>query len=76
MTFSQEQQDRIITLLRNDASRRAYIKDYMKEYRKKKKEETGKGQKQYYNVDDVKRRMKESYRRKTILNDLKFLFAE
>ena len=75
MTFSQEQQDKIITLLKNDASRRVYIRDYMKEYRKKKKEETGKGQKQYYKKDDAKRISKDYYTRKTALNFIKYLFV-
>ena len=74
MTFSEEQQNRIIKLLRIDATRKIYIRDYMKEYRRNKKEKTGKGQKQYYEVDDVKRRMKQSYMKKTVLNDIKYLF--
>jgi hypothetical protein len=47
----------------------------MKEYRRKKKEETGKSQKQYYNLEDIKTRSKESYYKKTALNDIKNLFV-
>ena len=46
----------------------------MKQYRKLKKEQTGKGQEQYYVLDDMKRRSKESYQRKTVLNDIQYLF--
>ena len=74
MTFSQEQQDKIIKLLKNDATRRVYIKDYMKEYRKKKKAETGVSQKQYCTGDDMKSISKNYYSRKTALNCIKFLF--
>ena len=76
MTFSQEQNEKIIKLLRNDATRRVYIKDYMKEYRKKKKEETGVSQKQYCTSDDMKTISKNYYTRKTALNCIKFLFME
>ena len=76
MTFSYNQQDKIIKLLRNDATRRVYIRDYMKEYRRKKKEETGVGQKQYYNEDDLKRVQSKYYKLKTVLNDIRFLFIE
>ena len=68
--------DRIVRLLKNDASKRAYLKEYMKEYRRKKKEETGIGQKQYYDLDDIKRRSKESYEKKKVLCDIRFLFTE
>ena len=74
MTFSQEQNEKIIKLLRNDATRRVYIKDYMKEYRKKKKAETGVSQKQYCTGDDMKIISKNYYTRKTALNCIKFLF--
>ena len=42
MTIQDEHTDRIIRLLKKDAERRNYIRDYMKEYRAKKKLETGK----------------------------------
>ena len=76
MTFSQEQQEKVVRLLRKDASRRVYIRDYMKEYRRKKKEETGKGQKQYYTYEDIKTRQRALYKLKTTLNDIRFLFSE
>lgn len=76
MTFTQEQQDHIIKLLKNDAARRVYIRSYMKEYRRKKKEDTGKGQKQYYTAEDIKTLQRASYKLKTALNDIKFLFKE
>ena len=69
MVNSEEHDDRVIRLLRNDAGRRNYIRNYMKEYRAKKKEETGIGQKQYYTNEDIKMR-------KTVINDIKFLFKE
>jgi len=75
MTFSQEQQDKIIKLLKNDATRRVYIKDYMKEYRKKKNSETAVSQKQYCTGDDMKTISKNYYSRKTALNCIKFLFV-
>ena len=61
---------------RNDAGRRNYIRNYMKEYRAKKKEETGIGQKQYYTNEDIKMRKRASYKLKTVINDIKFLFKE
>ena len=54
----EEHNNRIIRLLKNDAERRKNIREYMKEYRRKKKEETGKSQKQYYNLEDIKTRSK------------------
>ena len=66
MVNSEEHDDRVIRLLRNDAGRRNYIRNYMKEYRAKKKEETGIEQKQYYTNEDIKMR-------KTVINDIKFL---
>ena len=36
MVYSEEHEDRVIRLLRNDAERRNYIQNYMKEYRAKK----------------------------------------
>lgn len=66
--------ERVIRLLKKDANRRNYIREYMKEYRKNKKEETGTGQKQYHKLDDVRRLTKEYNQRKTILNFIRFLF--
>ena len=43
----------------------------MKEYRQKKKEETGISQKQYASKDDIKIRMRKIYYAKTVLNDVK-----
>ena len=74
MTFMDEHQERIVRLLKHDAERRNYIREYMKEYRRKKKEETGVAQKQYTNKDDTKKRAKEIYHQKTVLNDVKYLF--
>ena len=76
MVNSEEHDDRVIRLLRNDAERRNYIRNYMKEYRAKKKEETGIGQKQYYTNEDIKMRKRASYKLKTVINDNKFLFKE
>ena len=76
MVNSEEHDDRVIRLLRNDAERRNYIRNYMKEYRAKKKEETGIGQKQYYTNEDIKMRKRASYKLKTVINDIKFLFKE
>ena len=76
MVNSEEHDDRVIRLLRNDAGRRNYIRNYMKEYRAKKKEETGIGQKQYYTNEDIKMRKRASYKLKTVINDIKFLFKE
>ena len=45
MNTSENHNDRITRLLKKDADRRTYIREYMKEYRRKKKEETGKGRK-------------------------------
>ena len=41
MVNSEEHDGRVIRLLRNDAERRNYIKNYMKEYGAKKAGETG-----------------------------------
>ena len=76
MTIQDEHTDRIIRLLKKDAERRNYIRDYMKEYRAKKKSETGKGQKQYYTPEAIKSIQRASYRLKTTLNDIRFLFKE
>ena len=40
----------------------------------KTKAETGVGQKQYYTPDDIKSRQRVSYKIKTAVNDIKFLF--
>ena len=76
MANQEEHTERIVRLLRKDANRRKYIKDYMKEYRAKKKLETGKGQKQYYTPDDIKSRQRALYKLKTVLSDIRFLFKE
>ena len=76
MTNIENHDERIVRLLKKDAVRRKYIKEYMKEYRAKKKVETGTGQKQYYTPDDIKSRQRASYKLKTVLNDIKFLFKE
>jgi len=76
MTIQDEHTDRIIRLLKKDAERRNYIRDYMKEYRAKKKLETGKGQKQYYTPEAIKSIQRASSRLKTTLNDIRFLFKE
>ena len=76
MTIQDEHAERIIRLLKKDAVRRSYIKEYMKEYRAKKKLETGKGQKQYYTPEAIKSIQRASYRLKTTLNDIRFLFKE
>lgn len=74
MTNKEQHDERVIRLLKKDAERRKYIREYMKEYRHKKKEETGKSQKQYYKLEDINRISKEKYYQKTALNDIKFLF--
>ena len=71
-----EHDERILRLLKKDAERRTYIRDYMKEYRAKKKAETGKGQKQYYTPDAIRTIQRASYKLKTTLNDIRFLFKE
>ena len=76
MTIQDEHAERVLRLLRKDADRRQYIRGYMKEYRANKKAETGKGQKQYYTAEDIKNRQRASYKLKTVLNDIKFLFKE
>jgi hypothetical protein len=76
MTNQEQHDKRVIRLLRKDAERRKYIKEYMKEYRANKKLETGKGQKQYYKPEDLKTIQKASYKLKTVLNDVRFLFKE
>ena len=75
MTFSEEHNERIIRLLKHDAERRNYIKNYMKDYRRKKKEETGVSQKQYGKKEAIKMKAVENYHKKTALNDIKFLFS-
>ena len=72
MTIEEQHADRVVRLLRKDAERRKYIKEYMKENRAKKKLETGKWQKQYYTYDEIKSRQRASYQLKTVLNDIKF----
>ena len=74
MTFADDHKERIVRLLKHDAERRNYTREYMKEYLRKKKEETGVAQKQYSNKDDTKKRAKEVYQQKTVLSDLKYLF--
>ena len=76
MTIQEEHDKRVVRLLRKDAERRKYIRGYMKEYRAKIKAETGIGQKQYYTSDDIKSRQRVSYKIKTVINDIKFLFQE
>ena len=76
MTIQDEHAERIIRLLKKDAGRRSYIEGYMKEYRAKKKLETGKRQKQYYTNEEIKMIQRPSYKLKTTLNDIRFLFKE
>ena len=76
MSKQVEHNERIIKLLKKDAERRNYIRDYMKEYRQKKKAETGKGQKQYYTKEDIRTIQRASYKLKTTINDIKYLFIE
>ncbi len=76
MTNQEQHDERIIRLLKKDAERRKYIRGYMKEYRAKKKLETGKGQKQYYTPDDLRTIQRSSYKTKTAINDVRFLFKE
>ena len=71
MTFSEEHNERVIRLLKNDAERRNYIREYMKEYRRNKKEETGTSQKQYHTTEYLKIKAKENYYKKTASNDIK-----
>ena len=76
MAIQDEHTERIIRLLKKDAGRRTYIREYMKEHRAKKKLATGKGQKQYYSNEDIKTIQRASYKLKTTLNDIRFLFRE
>ena len=76
MAIQDQHTERLIRLLRKDADRRKYIKEYMKEYRAKKKLETGKGQKQYYSQDDILMRQRASHKLKIVVNDIRFLFKE
>ena len=76
ISIQEEHAERVIRLLRKDAERRKYIKTYMKEHRANKKLETGQEQKQYYTPDDIKSRQRTSYKLKTALNDMRFLFKE
>ena len=76
MTIEDAHSQRIRRLLINDAERRNHIRGYMKKYRAKAKEETGKEQKQYYTNEDIKIRQRASYKTKRAINDIKFLFQE
>ena len=75
MPFVKEHNERIVRLLKKDAERRLYIKEYMRNYRKNNAEK-GIKQKQYYNKDDVNTKTKENYYKKIVLNDIRFLFKE
>ncbi len=63
-------QSRIVKLLKSDANRRLYMKEYMAQYRTTNKQKD-------YNKPEIKRmHAKDQYYRKTVLNDIKFLFIE
>ena len=64
---------RIIRLLKKEAEKKKYIREYMRQYRKK-QAENGIKQKQYYGIEDVKKRMRENYYKKNVVSDIKFLF--
>ena len=74
MIFSETHDEKILRLLKKDSEKRKSLREYQRQYRAKQKEETGKAQKQYYDIDDMKMRSKENYKKKTVLNDIKFLF--
>ena len=75
MPIIEDHNERIVRLLKKDAERRNYIKEYMRNYRKN-NAENGIKQKQYYNKDDVNTKMKENYYKKIVLNDIRYLFKE
>jgi len=72
MVFPQDQQEKIISLLKKDASRRVYQREYMHRYREQLREK-GLKQKQYPKEID-KEKHKIYYKRKTTIEDIKFLF--
>ena len=75
MPFIEDYNERIVRLLKKDAERRLYIKEYMRKYRKANSEK-GIKQKQYYDKDVLNTKMKENYYKKIVLNDIRFLFKE
>ena len=76
MTIDEKQNERIIRLLKKDNEHRKYIREYMKQYRDKKKLETGIAQIQYNQPDQTKKASKAYYNRNTALNCIKYLFIE
>ena len=67
--------EKIIRLLKKDAEKKEYFRSYMRQYRQKKKEvDASYKQKQYYKLDDMKKRSKEAHFRKSALNDIRLLF--
>jgi len=73
MPTSEDHNQRIIRLLKKEAEKKKYIREYMRQYRKK-QAENGIKQKQYYDIEDVKKRMRENYYKKNVVSDIKFLF--
>ena len=73
MPTSEDHNQRIIRLLKKEAEKNKYIREYMRQYRKK-QAENGIKQKQYYDIEDVKKRMRENYYKKNVVSDIKFLF--
>jgi len=66
----EKHQLRIVKLLKSEASRRKYMKEYMAEYRLKHKQKD-------YNKPEIKRlHAKEQYYKNTVLNDIKYLFMD
>ena len=55
MPTSEDHNQRIIRLLKKEAEKKKYIREYMRQYRKK-QAENGIKQKQYYNIEGVKKR--------------------
>ena len=75
MTFKDAtQEERVIRLLRNDAKLREYHRNHAKEYRARKKELTGVGQKQYYSRETINRVRREYYYRFTAIDHIRYLF--
>ena len=75
MTITTEHKERVLLLLKKDADRRAYQREYMKLYREKQAEK-GIKQKQYNKDYDTHTYCYKSYHKKTVLEGIRFLFKE
>ena len=74
MTILNEQKEKIISLLKNDAKRRAYIREYMKGYRQRKLTEIGISQKQYNQKTNKSILAHNYYYKNSALTAIKYLF--